>query len=240
MLFFRVAKTFCFSNNGHALYFCSPTEVQKITLSADICESLNEMLGELFLPHETPEPPKQSFFNNLFGGGAKTVDREELFGQSCGKPSPGVAKYSAGTAGMAQAQERAGVATSAIGMAKQAAIERGEKLASVEDATERMREQAELYQQNAHQLMLKYRDKKWYQFWGLCLNPSDTHTHIHTHIYIAYIQTLPWCATLRRLLFVLSVQWWWYLPFCLAGVRWLYIRQDVMLRFEVECIAEPT
>ena len=41
-------------------------------------ENLNEMLGELFLPKETPEPPKQGFLKSLFGGGVSTLDREEL------------------------------------------------------------------------------------------------------------------------------------------------------------------
>ena len=36
------------------------------------------MLGELFLPTDTPEQPKQSFFKNLFTGGPATLDREEL------------------------------------------------------------------------------------------------------------------------------------------------------------------
>lgn len=36
------------------------------------------MVGELFLPHEMPELPKQSFFQGLFGGGVRQLDREEL------------------------------------------------------------------------------------------------------------------------------------------------------------------
>lgn len=36
------------------------------------------MMGELFQPHEMPEPPKQSFFIGLFGGGSRSIDREEL------------------------------------------------------------------------------------------------------------------------------------------------------------------
>ena len=40
--------------------------------------SLAEMVGELFLPHDMPEPPKESFFKGLFGGGARSLDREEL------------------------------------------------------------------------------------------------------------------------------------------------------------------
>jgi hypothetical protein len=40
--------------------------------------SLTEMVGDLFLPHDMPEPPKESFFRGLFGGGARSLDREEL------------------------------------------------------------------------------------------------------------------------------------------------------------------
>lgn len=36
------------------------------------------MLGELFLPRDMPEPPKEGFFRGLFGGGARPLDREEL------------------------------------------------------------------------------------------------------------------------------------------------------------------
>jgi hypothetical protein len=36
------------------------------------------MVGELFLPHDMPEPPKEGFFKGLFGGGVRSVDREEL------------------------------------------------------------------------------------------------------------------------------------------------------------------
>jgi hypothetical protein len=40
--------------------------------------SLAEMVGELFLPHDMPEAPKEGFFKGLFGGGVRSVDREEL------------------------------------------------------------------------------------------------------------------------------------------------------------------
>ena len=46
----------------------------------------------------------------------------------------------------------------------QAAIERGQHLGELEEASARMRNEAESYSQHAHQLMQKYRDKKWYQF----------------------------------------------------------------------------
>lgn len=37
-----------------------------------------EMLGELFTLVETPEAPNRGFFKGLFGGGAQSLDREEL------------------------------------------------------------------------------------------------------------------------------------------------------------------
>lgn len=41
-------------------------------------QTINEMIGELFFAHDMPEPPKESFFKGLFGGGARSLDREEL------------------------------------------------------------------------------------------------------------------------------------------------------------------
>ena len=36
------------------------------------------MLGDLFLPVETPDAPSKGFFKGLFGGGGGALDREEL------------------------------------------------------------------------------------------------------------------------------------------------------------------
>lgn len=36
------------------------------------------MMGDLFVAHDMPEPPKESFFKGLFGGGSRNLDREEL------------------------------------------------------------------------------------------------------------------------------------------------------------------
>lgn len=36
------------------------------------------MVGEYYLPADMPEPPKESFFKGLFGGGVRNLDREEL------------------------------------------------------------------------------------------------------------------------------------------------------------------
>ncbi|KAL4233705.1 Syntaxin-binding protein 5 [Mactra antiquata] len=161
----RVARTFCFSNHGHAMYMCSPTELQKITYSAEICDNLNEMLGELFLPTETPEAPKQSFFKNLFTGGPSTLDREELFGEGSGKSARGLATRVPGTGGIQNLQAQAQSAMGGeVGRARLLLGERGEKVSQLSDRTEEMALQAEAYSSTAHQLMLKYKDKKWYQF----------------------------------------------------------------------------
>ena len=42
--------------------------------------------------------------------------------------------------------------------------ERGEKIGELDDSSARMMNQAENFAQAAHQVMLKYKDKKWYQF----------------------------------------------------------------------------
>jgi len=52
-----------------------------------------------------------------------------------------------------------------VGVCRQVALERGEKLSELEEKTERMKLEAEAYSSTSHQLKMKYRDKKWYQFW---------------------------------------------------------------------------
>lgn len=118
------------------------------------------MMGELFLALDFPEPPKESFFKGLFGGGVRNLDREELFGEATsGKASKAVAKHIPGQA----MQERVNSATSEISRAHQLACERGVKLNQLEERTERMMNESENFSQTAHSLMLKYKDKKWYQ-----------------------------------------------------------------------------
>ncbi|GBP86141.1 Syntaxin-binding protein 5-like [Eumeta japonica] len=161
----RIARTFCFSNRGHGLYLASPTEIQKFTIDTEFCYQLNEMLGELFLPREMPEPPKESFFRGLFGGGgARPLDREELFGEGSGRPNRTVAKHIPGpTANLESLGQRASTAAGEVSRAHQLVVERGDKLSQLEDRTERMHLQAAEFGSSAHQLMLKYKDKKWYQ-----------------------------------------------------------------------------
>ncbi|BFZ24771.1 hypothetical protein BsWGS_27811 [Bradybaena similaris] len=161
---YRVARTFSFSNNGHAMYLCSPTEIQKITYSAEISENLNEMLGELFLPKDTPEAPKQGFLKSLFGGGMATLDREELFGEASGKASKGLAKHIPGTGNLQQLQQQASGSSNEFSRTRLLVAERGEKLGDLEDKSAQMMNSAEQFASAAHSIMLKYKDKKWYQF----------------------------------------------------------------------------
>lgn len=89
-------------------------------------------------------------------------------GESSGRASRSVAKHIPGPS--AQVQElgqRAALAGSEVGRAHQLMVERGQKLGQLEDRTERMMNEAENFQSSAHNLMLKHKDKKWYQLWTL-------------------------------------------------------------------------
>ncbi|XP_071645380.1 syntaxin-binding protein 5 isoform X8 [Temnothorax longispinosus] len=157
----QIAKTLCFSNRGHGLYLSSPMEIQKFSVSSEFCGELTEMMGDLFIGHDMPEPPKESFFKGLFGGGSRSVDREELFGESSGRASRTVAKHIPGP--NEAMRERVSCATGEVNMAHQMVVERGEKLSQLEDRSARMASEAENFAAGAHGLMLKYKDKKWYQ-----------------------------------------------------------------------------
>ncbi|XP_033237916.1 syntaxin-binding protein 5 isoform X5 [Drosophila pseudoobscura] len=158
----QISKIFCFSHKGHGLYMASPTEIQKFTISSEFCQFILEMMGELYSVHEMPEQPKEGFFKGLFGGGAKLLDREELFGEQSGKANRSVARHIPGP-NLEQLGTRASTAASEISRAHQLAMERGEKLNLLEERAERMANTAQDFTGTAHQLMLKYKDKKWYQ-----------------------------------------------------------------------------
>lgn len=64
---------------------------------------------------------------------------------------------------MDQLGQRANAATSEIARAHMLVLERGEKLSQLEDRTERMANTAQEFGNTSHSLMLKYKDKKWYQ-----------------------------------------------------------------------------
>ncbi|XP_021513721.1 syntaxin-binding protein 5 isoform X3 [Meriones unguiculatus] len=161
----RIARTFCFANNGQALYLVSPTEIQRLTYSQETCENLQEMLGELFTPVETPEAPNRGFFKGLFGGGAQSLDREELFGESSsGKASRSLAQHIPGPGGIEGVKGAASGVVGELARARLALDERGQKLSDLEERTAAMLSSADSFSKHAHEMMLKYKDKKWYQF----------------------------------------------------------------------------
>ncbi|KPP77050.1 syntaxin-binding protein 5-like, partial [Scleropages formosus] len=160
----RIARTFCFSNHGQALFLTSPTEIQRITYSQETCENLQEMLGELFTPVETPEAPNRGFFKGLFGGGAQSLDREDLFGEAtAGKASRTLAQHIPGPGGIEGMKGAASGVVGELARARIALDERGQKLGELEERTTAMMASAESFSKHAHDMMLKYKDKKWYQ-----------------------------------------------------------------------------
>ncbi|KAK2826567.1 hypothetical protein Q5P01_020781 [Channa striata] len=160
----RIARTFCFSNLGQALYLTSPTEIQRITYSQETCDNLQEMLSELFTPVETPEAPNRGFFKGLFGGGAQSLDREDLFGETAaGKASRSLAQHIPGPGSMEGMKGAASGVVGELARARIALDERGQKLGELEERTAAMMASAESFSKHAHDMMLKYKDKKWYQ-----------------------------------------------------------------------------
>ncbi|XP_045063505.1 syntaxin-binding protein 5-like isoform X1 [Coregonus clupeaformis] len=160
----RIARTLCFSNLGQAMYLTSPTEIQRITYSQETCDNLQEMMGELFTPIETPEAPNRGFLKGLFGGGAQSLDREDLFGETAaGKASRSLAQHIPGPQGMEGMKGAASGVVGDLARARIALDERGQKLGELEDRTAAMMASADSFSKHAHDMMLKYKDKKWYQ-----------------------------------------------------------------------------
>ncbi|KAJ3591604.1 hypothetical protein NHX12_006737 [Muraenolepis orangiensis] len=143
----RIARTFCFTNGGQALYLSSPTE---------------EMLGELFTPIETPEVQNRSFLKVFFGGNSQNFDREELFGEAAaGKASRSLAQHIPGQVGMEGMKVAASGVVGDLARARIALDERGQRLGELEERTALMMNSADTFSKHAHELMLKCKDKKW-------------------------------------------------------------------------------
>ncbi|MGH0151953.1 UNVERIFIED_CONTAM: hypothetical protein FKN15_021754 [Acipenser sinensis] len=133
-------------------------------LSPDTAVGL-EMLGELFTPVETPEAPNRGFFKGLFGGGAQSLDREELFGESvAGKASRSLAQHIPGPGGIEGMKGAASGVVGDLARARIALDERGQKLGELEERAAAMMASADSFSKHAHGMMLKCKDKKWYQF----------------------------------------------------------------------------
>uniref|UniRef100_A0A4W4DQB0 Syntaxin-binding protein 5-like n=1 Tax=Electrophorus electricus TaxID=8005 RepID=A0A4W4DQB0_ELEEL len=147
----RIARTFCFSNLGQALYLTSPMEIQRLTYSQETCDNLQEMLGELFTPVETPEAPNRGFFKGLFGGGAQSLDREDLFGElAAGRASRSLAQHIPGPGSMEGMKGAASGVVGELARARIALDERGQKLGELEERTAAMMASADAFSRHAH------------------------------------------------------------------------------------------
>lgn len=170
------------------MYMSSSSEVTKFTISSSFAGLIPDMIGVVYSgPKEVPEPPKQGFLKGLFGGVSSPVDRDEYFGETtAGRASKTTARLITGSSGdqpkidsskmtpgsfaadMAKLKEVLGVyncwSHSLTFVFSQGVSERGERLGKLEDSTARMQNEAEVFSSAAHAVMLKYRDKKWYQF----------------------------------------------------------------------------
>lgn len=93
--------------------------------------------------------------------GSHFVQSLLLVGEASGKASKAVAKHIPGS--LQDMNARVYSSTSEISKAHKLAVERGDKLSQLEDKAEKMRYDAENFSQTAHELMLKYKEKKWYQ-----------------------------------------------------------------------------
>ncbi|XP_053561114.1 syntaxin-binding protein 5-like [Bombina bombina] len=148
----RIARTFCFTNGGQALYLSSPTEIQRITFSQEMCDSLQDMLGDLFSLVETPEAQNRGFLKGLFGGGGQTLDREELFGEAtAGRASRGLAQHIPGSGGIEGVKGAATGVAGELHRARLALDERGQRLGELENKTAGMMSSAEAFSKHAHE-----------------------------------------------------------------------------------------
>lgn len=171
-----VQKT-CFSEHGLGVYMASPSEIEKYTVCAELGEQVEEALGELFVPVDMPEPPKQT---SLLKGGLsalfsttsrqETVDLDSLFSDrdkpaSAATSMRSVAKMIPGPSISMDRAHQGGVSA---GMAAQMAIqnlnERGDRLNQVVDATENLKNSAQNLSSRTGKLVEKYEKKKWYNF----------------------------------------------------------------------------
>lgn len=145
-------------------------------MNKEYTKALYESFGDFYQEGiEMPEPPKQGFFKGFFGGGAKPLDREELFGGS--NASSTIAVKTEG-AKMTAAQANAAAGGSEIAKAKEAVCERGNKLNEVEEKTEQMANDAKIWADTSKQLLDKYKNKKWYQLWGWS-HPTKVEDHLN-------------------------------------------------------------
>lgn len=117
-------------------------------------------------------------------------------------------------------QQDSGRACNEVQKAHRMVVERGEKLSQLEERTEKMMNEAENFQSSAHSLMLKYKDKKWYQIWiggmlmisgliSLCIDTMATSSNMS----LIHVATLPlsqvvkmWTHYIRQKFYCVNIE----------------------------------
>ncbi|CAF3620024.1 unnamed protein product [Rotaria socialis] len=160
-----IASTCIFTDRGHGLFMCSPTEIQKLSIASDVKEQISEMLCELYDPSiAMPEAPKQNFFAKIFASNT-SLDSDQLFGEAAGKAPYGVAKKEDVNANMNRMRGTVDSACGAVNDTRNKLIERGQKLGEVEIASKQMSDRAEELASLAHKVLLKQKEKaEWWSF----------------------------------------------------------------------------
>ncbi|PAV82434.1 hypothetical protein WR25_27257 [Diploscapter pachys] len=170
-----ICQRMSLSEHGLGAYMTSPTEMEKFTVCAEVAEQTEESMGELFVPCEMPETPKNTSFlkgvSSIFASSPRpeAVDIDSIltdkdnatYGVSGMRsvartfPGPSVSMDRAHAGGVSAGQ--------AAVMALQNLAERTEKLSATVDATENLKNNALNLQSRTSKLVEKYEKKKWYQ-----------------------------------------------------------------------------
>ncbi|EGT38947.1 CBN-TOM-1 protein [Caenorhabditis brenneri] len=167
-----------FSDHGLGVYMASQTEIEKFTMCSEIADQTNESLGELFVPCEMPEQPKNNSFlkgvSSIFGGTPRNDpnDIDAILSENMGvknssgvNPMRSVARTIPGPSVQMDRAQAGGVsAGQAAAMALQNLNERTEKLNATVDATENLKNNAMSLSSRTGKLVEKYEKKKWYNF----------------------------------------------------------------------------
>ncbi|RXG51082.1 Syntaxin-binding protein 5 [Armadillidium vulgare] len=99
-----------------------------------------------------------------FGASKCSLMKTQIIGENSGKASRSVAKHIPGPSSQLESLNiRSSTVAAEVAKTRMQLVERGEKLGQLEDRSAKMMTEAEGFSSTAHNLMLKYKDKKWYQ-----------------------------------------------------------------------------
>lgn len=149
-----------------------------VNLVSEEIELLSSHSATSTLYNSSREIPKLSLINrflintNITSSSTSYDDIAELLICSSTSSSSGNLKSATGGTGASSSSSSlldtsrltAGSLAAEVMKAKAGFIERGDKLEQLEDRSARMANEAEGFRDLSHQLLNKYKDKKWYQF----------------------------------------------------------------------------